>query len=69
MRRKSEVRIPLSHIRHCLLAHDIFSRTRKDGDKKFSMNQNLTVLFVLRKTLNIIIEANRCAADEKGHIV
>jgi len=33
--------------------------TRKDGDKKFSMNQNLTVLLVFFKTLSIMIEANR----------
>lgn len=34
-------------------------RTRKEGDKKFSMNQNLTVLFVFRKTLSIMIATNR----------
>lgn len=33
--------------------------TRNDGDRKFSMNQNLTVLFVLRRTLRIMMDANR----------
>ena len=33
-------------------------RTRKDGERKFSINQNLTVCFVLRSTLRIIIDAN-----------
>ena len=35
-------------------------RTRKDGERKFSMNQNFTVCFVLRKTLKIMIDANLC---------
>lgn len=34
-------------------------RTRNEGDKKFSMNQNLTLLFVCRRTLRIIIDAKR----------
>ena len=34
--------------------------TRNEGDRKFSMNQNLTVLFVWRRTLRIMIEAKRC---------
>lgn len=33
--------------------------TKNEGDKKFSMNQNLTVLLVFRMTLNIMIEAKR----------
>jgi len=33
--------------------------TRNEGDRKFSMNQNLTVLFVLRSTLRIMIPTNR----------
>jgi hypothetical protein len=33
--------------------------TRKVGDRKFSMNQNLTVLLVCFITLSIMIEANR----------
>lgn len=34
------------------------NRTRKDGDRKFSINQNLTVCSVLRRTLKIMIDAN-----------
>ena len=34
-------------------------RTRNEGDKKFSMNQNFTVPFVLRSTLRIMIDAKR----------
>ena len=34
--------------------------TRKEGDKKFSMNQNFTLLFVFRRTLRIIMDAKRC---------
>ena len=37
--------------------------TKKEGDKKFSMNQNLTVLFVLRRTLRIMMEAKRLAQN------
>jgi hypothetical protein len=33
--------------------------TRKEGERKFSMNQNLTVLFVFFITLRIMIDANR----------
>lgn len=33
--------------------------TRNEGERKFSMNQNLTVLLVFRKTLIIMIEAKR----------
>jgi hypothetical protein len=33
--------------------------TRKVGDRKFSMNQNFTVLLVCFITLRIMIEANR----------
>ena len=33
--------------------------TRKDGERKFSMNQNLTVWFVFLRTLRIMIEAKR----------
>ena len=33
--------------------------TIKVGDKKFSINQNLTVLWVCFMTLRIMIEANR----------
>jgi hypothetical protein len=36
------------------------SLTKKDGDKKFSMNQNLTVLLVFFITLEIMIDANLC---------
>ena len=35
--------------------------TKNEGDKKFSINQNLTVLFVLRNTLRIMIPTKRCA--------
>ena len=38
--------------------------TKKAGDKKFSMNQNLTVLFVCFITLRIMIEANRWKKNE-----
>ena len=31
--------------------------TKKDGERKFSMNQNFTVPFVLRSTLRIMIDA------------
>jgi hypothetical protein len=33
-------------------------RTRKDGDRKFSMNQNFTVCSVLWRTLRIMIDTN-----------
>ena len=33
--------------------------TKKDGERKFSMNQNLTLLFVWRRTLVIMIDAKR----------
>ena len=32
--------------------------TRKEGERKFSINQNLTVLLVFRRTLRIMIDAN-----------
>lgn len=35
-----------------------FKFTLKDGDKKFSINQNLTRLFVCFNTLRIIIDKN-----------
>jgi hypothetical protein len=34
--------------------------TRNDGERKFSMSQNLTVLFVFLITLSIMIEDSRC---------
>ena len=34
-------------------------RTKNEGERKFSMNQNFTVLFVLRRTLKIMIDAKR----------
>lgn len=37
-------------------------RTRKEGDKKFSMNQNLTVCFVFRRTLSIMMPTKRCSS-------
>jgi hypothetical protein len=33
--------------------------TRNEGDRKFSINQNLTVFFVFRRTLSIMIEDSR----------
>ena len=33
--------------------------TKNEGERKFSMNQNFTVLLVLRKTLKIMIDAKR----------
>lgn len=33
--------------------------TRKEGERKFSMNQNLTVLFVFLKTLKTMIPTKR----------
>lgn len=36
-----------------------FLLTRNEGERKFSINQNLTVLLVFRKTLRIMIEAKR----------
>lgn len=33
--------------------------TKKDGERKFSMNQNLTVLLVFFRTLRIIMETKR----------
>ena len=38
--------------------------TKNAGERKFSINQNLTVLFVLRRTLRIIIDANRYGVVE-----
>jgi hypothetical protein len=40
-----------------------FAQTRKDGERKFSMNQNLTVLFVLRRTLKIMMDTNLWRKD------
>ena len=40
--------------------------TKKAGDKKFSMNQNLTVLLVCFITLRIMIEANRWKENKCG---
>jgi hypothetical protein len=40
------------------------SLTRNEGERKFSMNQNLTLLFVLRKTLRIMIDTNRYNREE-----
>lgn len=39
-------------------------RTKKEGDKKSSMNQNLTVAFVCFMTESVMIEANRCGAQD-----
>lgn len=38
-------------------------RTRNEGDKKFSMNQNLTVCFVFRRTLSIMMPTKRCGSE------
>lgn len=38
-------------------------RTRNEGERKFSMNQNLTVLLVCRMTEIAMIKANRCRED------
>jgi hypothetical protein len=38
--------------------------TKKDGDKKSSMNQNLTVAFVCFMTESVMIEANRCGEQD-----
>ena len=40
--------------------------TKKAGDRKFSMNQNLTVLFVCFITLRIMMEANRWKENKRG---
>jgi hypothetical protein len=40
--------------------------TKNDGDKKFSMNQNLTEEFVLRSTLAIMIETNLYVGTVSG---
>jgi hypothetical protein len=45
------------HISYCLMG--TWKLTRKEGDRKFSINQNLTVLLVCFITLRIMIEANR----------
>lgn len=37
--------------------------TRKEGERKFSMNQNLTVLFVWRMTEMAMMNANRCKTE------
>ena len=42
--------------------------TRKDGERKFSMNQNLTLLLVLRSTLKIMIEAKRYSKTTENSV-